>query len=55
VAGKSEIKRIYTMTHEFELSGNYTISVRFKRQSKTVVSATTKVQVRPGAREGIGG
>jgi len=54
VAGTSEIKRIYTMTHLFDLSGNYTVSVRLKRQSKVVVSATTKVQVRPGAREGIG-
>jgi len=54
VAGQSEIKRIYTMTHQFEISGDYTVSVRLKRQSKVLGSATTKVQVRPGAREGIG-
>ena len=53
--GKSGIKRIYTMTHQYDLSGNYTVSVRLKRQSKVVGSATTKVQVRPGAREGVGG
>jgi hypothetical protein len=52
--GKSGIKRIYTMTHQYDLSGNYTVSVRLKRQSKVVGSATTKVQVRPGAREGVG-
>jgi hypothetical protein len=54
VAGTSEIKRIYTMTHQFELSGHYTVSVRLKRQSKVLTSATVKVEVRPGAREGVG-
>lgn len=54
VAGKSQIKRIYTMTHQFEISGNFNVAVRLKRQSKVLISATTKVQVRPGAREGIG-
>ena len=50
-AGKTEIRRRFTMTHGFPTSGNYRVQITLKRRDKTVVSASTTVQVQPGIRE----
>lgn len=50
VAGKSEIKRRYTVEHVFR-AGVYRVMFHLKRHDKTVGSATITVQVRPGLRD----
>lgn len=50
-AGKSEIKRRFTVEHIYRRAGNYRISFRMKRHDKTVGAATTNVQIRPGLHE----
>ena len=54
-AGKSEIRRRYTISRIFQTSGNYKIEFRLKQKDKVVGAATTTVQVRPGLRDGGGG
>ena len=50
-AGKSEIKRRFTVEHTYRRAGNYRISFRMKRHEKIVGAATTNVQIRPGLRD----
>lgn len=50
-AGKSEIKRRYTVQHEYKTAGTYKVAIRLKRKDKTLVSANVTVQVRPGLRD----
>ncbi len=50
-AGKSEIKRRFTVEHVYKRPGSYRISFRMKRRDKTVGAATTNVQIRPGLRD----
>ena len=50
-AGKSEIKRRFTVEHVYRRAGNYRISFRMKRHDKIVGAATTNVQIRPGLRD----
>lgn len=47
-AGKSEIKRRFTVEHVYKRAGNYRISFRMKRHDKIVGAATASVQIRPG-------
>lgn len=47
-AGKSEIKRRYTVEHHYKNAGGYKIVLRLKKGSKVVAAANTMVQVRPG-------
>jgi hypothetical protein len=49
--GKSEIKRRYVVEHTFVRAGSYKIYLRLKRRNKAVATATTSIQIRPGARE----
>lgn len=49
-AGKSEIKRRFTVEHVFR-AGMFRVTVRLKRQNKPVAFATVNVQVRPGLRD----
>lgn len=51
--GVSEITRRYSTDHTFEFSGRYRVQLRLKRNSKTVASASTTIQIRPGVRDGI--
>jgi len=51
-AGKSEIKRRFTVEHVFRRPGNYRVTFRLKRHDKSVGQATTQIQVRPGLPEG---
>jgi hypothetical protein len=50
-AGKSEIKRRFTVEHVYRRAGNYRISFRMKRHEKIVGAATANVQIRPGLRD----
>jgi hypothetical protein len=51
-AGKSEIKRRYTVEHVFR-QGAYRVMFHLKRRNKSVGNATVNIQVRPGLRDGI--
>ena len=46
-AGKSEIKRRFTVEHVFR-AGQFRVQFRLKRRDKTVGSAGVNIQVRPG-------
>jgi hypothetical protein len=50
-AGKSEIKRRFTVEHVFR-AGVYRVMFHLKRHDKAVGSATINIQVRPGLRDG---
>lgn len=47
-AGKSEIRRRYTVEHRFKNPGAYKIILRLKKGDKVVASANVQVQVRAG-------
>ena len=44
-AGKSQIRRRYTVSHSYKQGGNYRIAFRLKRKDKVVGSATALVQL----------
>jgi hypothetical protein len=46
--GKSEIKRRYTVQHQFKNPGIFKVVLRLKKGNKVVASANTQVQVRAG-------
>jgi hypothetical protein len=47
-AGKSEIRRRFTIQHKYNVEGNYDVQFRLKQRGKVVASARTRVTVRPG-------
>ena len=47
-AGKSEIKRRYTVEHRYKNPGGFKIILRLKKGNKIVATANTMVQVRAG-------
>ena len=47
-AGKSEIKRRYTVEHRYKNPGAYKIILRLKKAEKIVASANAQIQVRSG-------
>jgi hypothetical protein len=46
--GKSEIKRRYTIEHQFKNPGSFKIELRLKKGSKVVAQGSAQIQVRPG-------
>lgn len=50
-AGKSQIKRRFAVEHVFRRAGNYRVMLHLKQRSRTVATATTNLQIRPGVRE----
>ena len=48
-AGKSQIKRRYTVSHAYKRSGAYRISFRLKNGEKVLAAATTIVRLLGGA------
>lgn len=48
VAGKSEIRRRYTVEHRYKNPGAFKIMLRLKKGQKVVAAANVQVQVRPG-------
>ena len=54
-AGKSEIKRHFTIEHTFNTAGDYRVEFRLKQKNKIVGRGSTDVKIRPGVRDpGIG-
>jgi hypothetical protein len=47
-AGKSEIKRRYTIQHQFKNPGAFKVFLRLKKGSKVIAQANTQIQVRAG-------
>ena len=47
-AGKSEIKRRFTVQHVFQEEGSHKVFFRLKRRNKEVAAAWVNIQVRPG-------
>ncbi len=47
-AGKSEIKRRYTVEHRYKDPGSFRIRLLLKKGTKVISSANALVQVRPG-------
>lgn len=47
-AGKSEIKRRYTIEHRFKNPGAFRVVLRLKKGTKVIAMANTQVQVRAG-------
>ena len=52
VAGKSAIKRRFTVDHVFNSSGDFRVEFRLKQKNKIVARGNTDVKVRPGVRDG---
>jgi len=49
--GKSEIRRRFTVEHQFRRAGGYKVFFRLKKRDKAVGAASAVVQVQPGAGE----
>lgn len=47
-AGKSEIRRRFTIQHKYNIEGSYDVRFRLKQRDKVVAAARTRVTVRPG-------
>lgn len=47
-AGRSEIKRRYTVEHRYKNPGGFRIVLRLKKGTRVIATANTLVQVRPG-------
>ena len=47
-AGKSQIKRRYTVQHQFRRAGNYKLYLHLKQKDKILGSASATIQVQPG-------
>jgi len=50
-AGKSEIKRRYSVEHVFRNQGTYRVTLRLKQKDRVVAVSSTTVEVRPGLRD----
>jgi hypothetical protein len=50
-AGVSLILRRFSTDHVYNLAGRFRVSLRLKRNTRIVTSATTNIQVRPGLRD----
>jgi hypothetical protein len=50
-AGVSQILRRFSTDHIYNMAGRFRVSLRLKRNTKVVTSATTNIQVRPGLRD----
>lgn len=53
-AGKSEIKRHFTVDHTYNTAGEYRVQFRLKQKNKVVGFGSADVKVRPGIRDGGG-
>jgi hypothetical protein len=47
--GKSEIRRRFTIEHQFRRAGGYKVFFRLKRRDKPIAAASVNVQIQPGA------
>src|SRR5688572_4994568 len=46
--GKSEVKRRYTVEHQFRNPGSFKVYIRLKKGTKVIAQAAAQLQVRPG-------
>ena len=51
VPGETEITRRWTVSHTYTTAGRYQMYLRLKRGGKVVLAGSTKIEVRPGARD----
>lgn len=51
-AGKSEIKRRFTIDHTYNTAGEFRVEFRLKQKDKVVGRGSADVKVRPGIRDG---
>ena len=52
-AGKSEIKRRYSVEHVFRYEGTYRVTLRLKQKDRVVGITSTTIEVRPGVRDSL--
>jgi hypothetical protein len=50
-AGRSEIKRRFTLDHVYQSAGNFRVEFYLKQKNKRVLGGHTSINVRPGARD----
>jgi hypothetical protein len=53
-AGKSTIKRRYTVEHVFRYAGSYHVTFRLKQKDRIIASTSADIQVRAGVRDDFG-
>ncbi len=53
-AGKSTIRRRYTIEHVFRQPGTFQVFFRLKRRDRVIAASSSNVQVRPGVRDEFG-
>jgi len=53
-AGKSSIKRRYSIEHVFRQPGSWQVFFRLKQRDKVIAASSANVQVRPGVRDEFG-
>ena len=52
-AGKSEIRRRYSVEHVFRLAGTYQVFFRLKQRDRVIAAISANVEVRPGVRDDL--
>jgi hypothetical protein len=50
-AGKSEIRRRFSIEHVYRSAGIYRVWIRLKQKDRVILAATATVQVNPGIRD----
>jgi hypothetical protein len=53
-AGKSTIRRRYSIEHVFRQQGSFQIFFRLKQRARVIAASSANVQVRPGVRDDLG-
>ena len=53
-AGKSEIRRRYSVEHVFRQAGTYQVFFRLKQRDRVMAAISANVEVRPGVRDDLG-
>ena len=53
-AGKSEIRRRYSVEHVFRQAGTYQVFFRLKQRDRVIAAISANVEVRPGVRDDLG-
>jgi hypothetical protein len=53
-AGKSTIRRRYSIEHVFRQAGTFQVFFRLKQRDRVIAASSSNVQVRPGVRDEFG-
>ena len=53
-AGKSQIRRRYSVEHVFRQPGTYQVFFRLKHRDRAIATISANVEVRPGVRDDLG-